>query len=108
MRYLQRLSCVRFGSGRSKKVHHYSAAILCALRVNTRGPPVFLSREAHGGIDSNGRWSLKHFGRSVLQTFVAASCLSLPYLAILLLLKTMKSLGAVVRPVAKLLPPSLP
>jgi uncharacterized membrane protein len=52
---------------------------------------------------------LKQFCKSVVQALVAGFLFLLPiYLAILLLLKAMKSLGGVVRPLARLLPESLP
>jgi len=52
---------------------------------------------------------LKRFRESVVQPLVAGFLLLLPiYLAILLLLKAMKSLGAVVRPLARLLPQWFP
>ena len=52
---------------------------------------------------------MKQVRKSLVQTFVAGVLLVVPvYLAILMLLKAMKSLGAVVRPVARLLPKSFP
>jgi len=52
---------------------------------------------------------LKHFRESVTQALVAGVLLVAPtYLAILLLLKAMKSVGRVVRPLAHLLPESFP
>ena len=52
---------------------------------------------------------MKQVRKSLVQTFVAGVLLVVPvYLAILMLLKAMKSLGAVVRPVARLLPQSFP
>lgn len=52
---------------------------------------------------------MKRFRESVVQPLVAGFLLLLPiYLAILLLLKAMKSLGAVVRPLARLLPQWFP
>jgi uncharacterized membrane protein len=52
---------------------------------------------------------VKQMRKSLVQTFVAGVLLVVPvYLAILMLLKAMKSLGAVVRPVARLLPQSFP
>lgn len=52
---------------------------------------------------------MRQFRESVVQPLVAGFLLILPiYLAILLLLKAMKSLGAVVRPLARLLPQSFP
>ena len=52
---------------------------------------------------------MRQFGKSVVQPVVAGFLLIVPiYLAILLLLKAMHSLGKVFRPVAHLLPPSLP
>jgi len=52
---------------------------------------------------------LKRFCRSLMQTELAGVLLVIPiYLAILLLLKAMKSLGALILPVARLLPLSLP
>jgi uncharacterized membrane protein len=52
---------------------------------------------------------LKHFGESVVKSLVAGLLVVIPlYLALLLLLKAMKSLRAVVRPLARLLPQSIP
>jgi uncharacterized membrane protein len=52
---------------------------------------------------------LKQFCKSVVRAVVAGILLLAPiYLAILLLLKAMKSLGGVVRPLARLLPQSFP
>ena len=52
---------------------------------------------------------MKRFRESVVQPLVAGFLLLLPiYLAILLLLKAMKSLGAVVRPLTRLLPQWFP
>ena len=52
---------------------------------------------------------MKHFGESILRTLVSGILLIIPiYVAILLLLKAMKSLGGVVRPLARLLPESFP
>jgi uncharacterized membrane protein len=52
---------------------------------------------------------LKHYGESIVKTFVAGVLVVLPvYLATLLLLKAMKSLGAMVQPFAHLLPKWFP
>ena len=52
---------------------------------------------------------MKRFCRSLMQTELAGVLLVIPiYLAILLLLKAMKSLGALILPVARLLPLSIP
>jgi uncharacterized membrane protein len=52
---------------------------------------------------------LKHYGQFIVSTFVAGVLIVLPvYLATLLLLKAMKSLRAVVKPVAHLLPEWFP
>jgi uncharacterized membrane protein len=52
---------------------------------------------------------MKQFRESVMQALIAGALLILPiYLAILLLLKAMKSLGGVVRPLAGLLPEWVP
>jgi uncharacterized membrane protein len=52
---------------------------------------------------------LKQFWKSVVQSLVGGFLFLIPiYLAILLLLKAMKSLGRVVRPLARLLPESFP
>ena len=52
---------------------------------------------------------MKHFGESILRTLVSGILLIIPiYVTILLLLKAMKSLAAVVRPLARLLPGSFP
>jgi uncharacterized membrane protein len=52
---------------------------------------------------------LSQFRKSVVQPLVAGFLLIVPiYLSILLVLKAMKSLGRVVRPLARLLPQSLP
>jgi uncharacterized membrane protein len=52
---------------------------------------------------------LKQFRKSVVQPLIAGFLFLVPiYLAILLLLKAMKSLGKLVRPVVRLLPESFP
>ena len=52
---------------------------------------------------------MRHIGESILRTLVSGILLIVPiYVAILLLLKAMKSLGGVVRPLARLLPESFP
>jgi uncharacterized membrane protein len=52
---------------------------------------------------------LKRFGQSVVQALMSGVLLVLPiYLSILLLLKAMKSLGGIVRPLARLLPEWFP
>ena len=52
---------------------------------------------------------MKHFRESILNTLLSGILLIIPmYVAILLLLKAMKSLGGVVRPLARLLPESFP
>ena len=52
---------------------------------------------------------MKRFSQSVVRPLVAGFLLLVPvYLAILLLLKAMKSLAGVVRPIARLLPRSFP
>lgn len=52
---------------------------------------------------------MKHFGESILRTLVSGILLIVPiYVTILLLLKAMKSLKGVVRPLARLLPESFP
>ena len=52
---------------------------------------------------------MKQFRKSVVQALVAGILLMVPlYLAVLVLLKAMKSVGRVVRPLARLLPQSFP
>lgn len=52
---------------------------------------------------------MKHFRESILSTLVSGILLIIPiYVAILLLLKAMKSVGKVVRPLTRLLPGSFP
>jgi uncharacterized membrane protein len=52
---------------------------------------------------------LKRFGESVVKSLIAGILVVMPlYLALLLLLKAMKSLRGVVRPLARLLPQSVP
>ena len=52
---------------------------------------------------------MKHFGESILRTLVSGILLIVPiYVTILLLLKAMKSLEGVVKPLARLLPESFP
>ena len=52
---------------------------------------------------------MKRFRISVVQPVVAGFLLIIPiYLAVLLLLKAMSSVGKIVRPLARLLPPSFP
>jgi uncharacterized membrane protein len=58
---------------------------------------------------NNRRWALKQFRKSVVRALVVGFLFLVPiYLAILLMLKAMKSLGKLVQPVAKLLPGSFP
>jgi uncharacterized membrane protein len=61
------------------------------------------------GVYNNGRWALKQFRKSVLQPLVVGFLFLVPiYLAVLLMLKAMKSLGKLVQPVVRLLPGSFP
>jgi uncharacterized membrane protein len=61
------------------------------------------------GVYNNRRWALKQFRKSVMQALVAGFLFLVPiYLAILLLLKAIKSLGKLVQPVVRLLPGSFP
>jgi uncharacterized membrane protein len=54
-------------------------------------------------------WALKQFRKSVLQPLVVGFLFLVPiYLAFLLLLKAMKSIGKLVQPLARLVPGSLP
>jgi uncharacterized membrane protein len=54
-------------------------------------------------------YALRHFGQSVVKSLIAGALFVIPlYLALLLLLKAMKSLHGVVWPLAKLLPRSIP
>jgi uncharacterized membrane protein len=58
---------------------------------------------------NNRKRALKQFWKSIVQALVGGFLFLIPiYLAILLLLKAMKSLGRVVRPMARLLPESFP
>jgi uncharacterized membrane protein len=61
------------------------------------------------GVYNNRRWTLKQFRKSVVQPLVVGFLFLVPvYLAILLLLKAMKSLGKLVQPIVRLLPESVP
>ena len=61
------------------------------------------------GIYNNREWALKQFRKSVVQPLVVGFLFLVPiYLAILLMLKAMKSLGKLVQPVVQLLPGSFP
>ena len=63
----------------------------------------------HLGVHNNRGWPLKQFRKSVVQLLVVGFLFLVPvYLAILLLLKAMKSLGKLVQPVVRLLPDSIP
>jgi uncharacterized membrane protein len=58
---------------------------------------------------NNRRWALKQFRKSVVRSLVVGFLFLVPvYLAILLLLKAMKSLGKLVQPFIRLLPESVP
>jgi uncharacterized membrane protein len=61
------------------------------------------------GVDNDRRWAVKQFRKSVLQPLFVGFLFLVPiYLAILLMLKAMKSLGKLVQPVVRLLPGSFP
>lgn len=77
---------------------------------NRRAFPVqFLTLNGLSGIYANRERALKHWRDSIGQCLLAGALFIIPiYLAILLLFKAMKSLGAIVRPLARLLPPTIP
>ena len=70
---------------------------------------VFEPAQRYSASPSKARLGLKHYRDSIVKTFVAGVLVVLPvYLATLLLLKAMKSLGAMLKPFAQLLPEWFP
>jgi uncharacterized membrane protein len=79
------------------------------LVVSLDGSTGFEAARTHSASSNNRKWALKQFWKSVVQALVGGFLFLIPiYLATLLLLKAMKSLGRVVRPLARLLPESFP
>jgi uncharacterized membrane protein len=65
--------------------------------------------ERNPAFKAKGKWIVRHFRESLVQTLLTGILMLVPvYLVILLLLKAMKSLAGVARPLARLLPASIP
>jgi uncharacterized membrane protein len=88
--------------------------LTCCPEAVVTPPSGLLNRILYGcpaafGVYDNRRWPLKQLRKSIVQPLVVGFLFLVPiYLAILLMLKAMKSLGKLVQPLAGLVPGSFP